>query len=187
MFRELPTVRSLPSPWDRFLREVDGRLGQRTEIHCLGGFVLHVMFNLPRPTADVDFVGTSPASASAELERIAGRGTELARAHGLYLQFVAVCDFPDDYEDRLVDLAPSTLSNLRLRALAPEDLVLSKLTRNSPKDIFDVQFLAMEGFLNLDVLHARYRDHLRPYLANTDRHDLTLQLWTEEIAGAVPD
>lgn len=174
----------LTAPWSSFLADVDAHLSQPTEIHCLGGFALHVFFDLPRPTADIDFIFASPGNAASQLVDIAGHGTALARKHRLYLQFVTVSDFPDDYETRLVDIVPGLLRSLRLRALSAEDIILAKLTRNSPKDIHDVRFLAQKGVLDVDTLRQRYVKHLRPYLVNTDRHDLTLDLWVEEIQGA---
>jgi hypothetical protein len=67
--------------------------------------------------------------------------------------------------------------------LSPVDLVLAKLTRNSPKDIHDVRFLAEKGALDPVALEKTYQTNLRPYLANVERHDLTLELWIEEIRG----
>jgi len=181
MTRDPSPVPALPPPWDAFLAEVDARLQKPVEIHCLGGFVLHVMFDLPRPTADIDFISATPKDAASELMEIAGHGTPLAKKHRLYLQLVTVSDFSDDYDTRLIHIAPGTLARLHLRALSPEDLVLAKLTRNSPKDIHDVRFLAAKGALDAGVLRECYAEHLRPYLANTERHDLTLDLWIEEI------
>jgi hypothetical protein len=178
---ESPPDGKLSAPWADFLQDVSNHLSRPVEIHCLGGFVLHVMYSLPRPTGDVDFITAAPRDAVNELMGIAGRGTPLARKHQLYMELAAVADFPDDYDSRLIDIAPGTLANLRLRALSTEDLVLAKLTRNSPKDVYDVRFLAGIGAIDRDVLRARYQDNLRPYLVNTERHDLTLELWIEEI------
>jgi hypothetical protein len=177
-------IRHLPAPWDGFLREIDSELDREIEIHCIGGFVLKVLFDLPRPTADIDYIAAAPAAGSARLLAVAGQGSRLAKKYGLYMQFVAVSDLPDDYAERLVDIAPGSLSKLRLRALAAEDLLLAKLTRNSPKDIHDVLFLAERSRVDPQVFRDRYREHLRPYLANAERHDLTLDLWVDEIVAA---
>ncbi len=67
MSRDPSPVPALPPPWDTFLAEVDARLSQPVEIHCLGGFVLHVMFGLPRPTADIydtRLIGIAPGILS---------------------------------------------------------------------------------------------------------------------------
>jgi hypothetical protein len=171
----------LPAPWDAFLAEIDDRLQRPIELHCLGGFVLLVRFGLPRPTYDVDFIAGVPKDTALELVDLAGKGTALASKHRLYVDLVTVGEFPEDYEEHLIDLATPSLHRLRLRTLAPHDLILAKLTRNSPKDHYDVRFLAEKGQLDATVLEARYREHLRPYLLTTERHDLTLSIWLETI------
>jgi hypothetical protein len=74
---------------------------------------------------------------------------------------------------------PGRFKNLHLHAPGPYDLVLSKLERNSQKDRDDVAFLAESLHLRPEVLRERYQKELRPYLANEDRHDLTLKLWLD--------
>jgi hypothetical protein len=172
---------ALPAPWDAFLTEIDASLQRAIELHCLGGFVLHARFDLPRPTYDVDFIVAIPNDAPLQLVALAGKGTPLAKKHNLYLDKVNLGFYPDDYEDRLTDLATPQFHSLKLRAMEPHDLVLAKLNRNSPKDQYDVRFLAEKGQLEASVLEARYREHLRPYLLTTERHDLTLSIWMETI------
>jgi hypothetical protein len=69
----------IPDPWLSFLRDVNRRLGQSVRVHCLGGFVLSVLWALPRPTGDVDFIEIEPSAAGDELLRIAGQGSDLAK------------------------------------------------------------------------------------------------------------
>jgi hypothetical protein len=38
----------LPSPWDRFLEELDGLLREQVHVHCIGGFVVSLFYGLPR-------------------------------------------------------------------------------------------------------------------------------------------
>jgi hypothetical protein len=47
-------LRNPPAQWKAFLQEVDQLLQSAVELHCLGGFDLSVLYDLPRPTADVD-------------------------------------------------------------------------------------------------------------------------------------
>lgn len=169
----------LPSPWREFVREVDSSLTVDVELHCLGGFVLTALYALPRPTADIDFISAVPQQHLEMLLSMAGHGTPMARKHGVYLEFVGLGDYPDDYDERLIDLA-SDLLRLRLRALDPHDVALAKLTRNSPKDRFDVGHLAKSGVLDATRLRQIYEKSMRGYLVNLDRHDLTLDLWIEE-------
>ena len=70
-------LRNPPAHWKAFLQDVDQLLQSAVELHCLGGFVLSVLYDLPRPTADVDYIAAMPSSAIAELEMIAGRGSTL--------------------------------------------------------------------------------------------------------------
>ncbi len=39
---------AIAEPWLSFLREVDAALTQPVEVHCLGGFVLSMLWGLPR-------------------------------------------------------------------------------------------------------------------------------------------
>jgi hypothetical protein len=46
-----------------------------------------------------------------------------------------------------------------------------------------IEALARAAPLDLAVLEGRYSSELRPYLANAERHDLTLRLWLEMLAS----
>jgi hypothetical protein len=64
--------------------------------------------------------------------------------------------------------------------LVPEvyDLLLSKLTRNSPKDREDVQFVIEKEKLSFAKLHERFME-MRPVAGDRRRHELTLNLWQD--------
>jgi hypothetical protein len=159
---------------------VDQALGQSVEVHCLGGFVLSVLWGLPRPTGDVDFIEIEPSDAGDELLGIAGEGSELARRHKLQFHRVTIAEHPEGYVSRLVDITPKMLCRLHLRAFEVHDLVLAKLARNSPRDRADVEFLARKGALESQSLEDRFAKELRPYLLNEDRETATLKLWLNE-------
>ena len=72
------------------------------------------------------------------------------------------------------------LAHLRLYALEPHDLSLTKLERNSDVDRQDILALAGAGLLVAETLRHRYEKEFRPNLvSNLQKHDLTLELWTE--------
>jgi hypothetical protein len=48
--------KSIPEPWQSFLSDMDATLEKDVELHCLGGFVITVLYDLARPTADVDVI-----------------------------------------------------------------------------------------------------------------------------------
>ena len=81
----------------------------------------------------------------------------------------------------MTETFPGTFNHLRLFALDPYDLALSKLERNAQRDRNDVKHLARTVPLDLNVLQVRYQQELRPDLGNPDREDLTLKLWIEVI------
>jgi len=168
-----------PEPWRSFLRDIDESLPQRVTLECIGGFAIAMLYGLPRPTVDVDCVSVIPAAESAKLEALAGQGSTLHRRHGAYIQYVGIVTLTENYADRLRPIFPSVYQRLALFGLEAHDLALSKLERNSSRDREDVKFLARAAHLDLAVLEDRYRSELRPYLANPERHDLTLRLWLE--------
>ena len=149
-------------------------------VHCLGGFVLAVLWELPRPTGDVDFIEIEPSEAASELLSIAGVGSELEMRYKLHFHRVTVAEFPEGYASRLVDITPRGLGRLRLMALEVHDLVLAKLGRNSPRDRSDVEFLARKGAIDRQLLEERFEDELRPYVLNEAREQTTLGLWLDE-------
>lgn len=173
----------LPSPWSEFLSEVDKNLSKPAEIHCIGGFVLTFVHGAPRTTGDIDYLTIAPNDASDEVENLAGHGSKLARKYGVYFHRVAgVTDLPEKYDERLVDLKLG-LQNLSLKVLEAYDLVLSKLTRNSPKDREDVKYLAAKLKLSFALLYERFTNEMKPWVANSDRHELTLtNVWREYFA-----
>ena len=169
----------VPFPWAEFLAELDTLIGGPIELRCIGGFVLTALYGMPRPTADVDYVSALPFSRINELQAVAGRESPLAKKHKVYLQYVAVVTLPENHETRLEEMFPGRFRNLRLFALDPYDLVLSKLERNSQKDREDVEYLAKSVPLSCEVLRDRYERELRPYLSRERWHDQTLELWLE--------
>jgi hypothetical protein len=170
----------IPGPWRGFLRDVDRALGEPVEVHCLGGFVLAVLWELPRPTADIDFVEIKPSDAGQYLLRIAGEGSEIARKHHLCFQRVTIAECPEAYASRLAELTPRSLKHLRLRAFEVHDLVLAKLGRNSARDRADVAFLVQRGLIRQRLLEKRFEIELRPYVLNEERHAAALRLWVDE-------
>ncbi len=170
----------IPEPWLSFLRDVDRALGRRIEVHCLGGFVLGVVWGLPRPTGDVDIVEVEPSGAAEELLDLAGEGADLSKRYRLQFHKVTIAEYPDSYASRLVDMTPERCRRLRLRGFEAHDLALAKLARNSPRDREDVRFLVSKGALDPGVLKERFDAELRPYIANEARDATTLALWLDE-------
>jgi hypothetical protein len=171
----------IPEPWASFLSHLDSRLRENVELHCFGGFVVTMLYGLARTTVDVDVLPATGSSAWGNLADLAGKGSELHRKYGIYLDFVAIATVPEDYDQRLTEMFPGTFRHLRLLAFDPYDLALAKLERNIQRDRDDVKHLARKIPFDLEALKDRYLKELRPLLGNPDREDLTLRLWVEAI------
>lgn len=135
-------INSIPEPWRSFFTEIDGSLEEEVVLHCLGGFVMTILYGSDRTTADVDVLPVGSKAATESLIGLAGQGSKLHKKHRVYLQVVGVAQVPVNYEDRLTKMFPETLNHLRLFALDPCDLALSKLERNTQRDRDDVKHLA---------------------------------------------
>lgn len=169
-----------PPEWATFLKELDGLLDGAIDLHCIGGFAVVAAYGLPRSTNDLDYYSVTPVNRVAELEKKAGEGSSLARKHQVFVHHVAIASVPDNYEDRLTELYPGRFKNIRLLVLDPYDLVLSKISRNIPRDREDVEYLVSTRQLEAGILQDRYEKELRACLIGPlERHDGTLQFWLQ--------
>lgn len=114
--------------------------------------------------------------------QIALQGGPLHHKHRIYLDRVGVAAIPENYEDRLTEMFPGAYRHLRLMALDPYDIALSKLERNSQKDRDDVRYLSRTVPFNLATFQQRYETELRWQLGRPDREDLTMKLWMEMLS-----
>lgn len=170
---------SPPEPWFSFLKNIDDLINEESHLHCLGGFVVTVIYDAPRETRDIDALSLVQGD-SVFWER-AGRGSALHTKFGVYLDRVGSVQLPESYEDRLTEIFDGLYINLRLFALDPYDVALAKIERNSPRDRQDVLHLARVVPFDTEILKQRYYDELRVYLGIPEREDLTLKLWIEMI------
>ena len=180
----MPHSSQAPEPWRSFLGELDRESTEETRLDCMGGFVVTLLYGLPRATSDLDVLLIAPREQRAPLLELGVRGGALHRKYKIYLDYVAVATVPEDYEGRLTEMFPGAYKHLRICALDPYDLALSKLERNIQRDRDDVKHLAHAIPLDLKILKERYEKELRWQLGNPEREDLTLRLWTEMIEEA---
>jgi hypothetical protein len=171
-------------PWASFLRELDGLLKAPVELHCLGGFVVTQQYGVGRETSDIDFLSVATRSREDDVEALAGLGSALHQRYRIYLQYVGVATPPCNYMTRLQPMFPDeSWKRLRLLALDPTDIALSKLERNADRDRDDVLRLARAGLLDAQTLKARYFEEVRPYLLSRESwHDQILDLWLAMIS-----
>lgn len=67
----------IPEPWSSFLSGIDADISEEVEFHCLGGFVVTVVYGFERPTADVDVLTVVPRG---EVERLIDLAAEAPRS-----------------------------------------------------------------------------------------------------------
>lgn len=148
MLRQYP-----PEPWNSFFLEIDAAVAEKIELHCLGGFIVSVLYDLGRSTSDIDVIAISPRNESVRLIEMAGKGSDLHRRHGVFLDLVTIASVPDDYEQRLSGIFTEAFKHLRIFALDPYDIALAKLERNIQRDRDDVRCLARIIPFDLEVLN----------------------------------
>ena len=168
----------LPSPCKDFFEEIDRALEKPLEIHCIGGFALVFYYGIPRTTGDIDYYTAVPADVN--LEELAGYDSGLHLKYKIYLHRVTVATLPEEYEERLSEMATGQFERLRLLVPDPYDYILSKLQRAGLKDSDDALFLFQSKQLKSEILRDRYYRELRDYLIGPlQRHDETLERWIE--------
>ena len=177
----MPHSRKIPEPWHSFLGELDQAATEETRLDCMGGFVVTLVYSFSRETADLDVLLIAPREQLTPLLELGRQGGELHKRYKVYLDYVGIAKVPEDYEERLTEMFPGAYKHLRLCALDPYDLALSKLERNIQRDRDDVKHLARSVPFDLKVLKERYEKELRWQLGNPEREDLTLKLWIEMI------
>src|SRR5436305_3454463 len=151
-----------PEPWHSFFAEIDQTLDQPVALHCIGGFAIAMLHDLPRPTVDVDCLTVIPVDKTAPLQLMAGEGSALHKKYGVYMQHVGIVTVPENYTDRMTLMIPTAFRRLLLLGLEAHDLALSKLERNSARDREDIKYRARVAPLDASVLESRYRAELRP-------------------------
>ncbi len=174
-------LKQIPEPWRSFLGELDQRATEETRMDCMGGFVVTVLYGFSRETSDLDVLVITPQEQRTPLLEFGVQGGNLHKKYKVYLDYVGVAKVPENYEERLTEMFAGAFKHLRICALDPYDLALSKLERNIQRDRDDVKHLARSIPLDMEILKERYEKELRWQLGNPEREDLTLKLWIEMI------
>jgi hypothetical protein len=170
----------IPSPWKEFLLELDALLPEQVTFECVGGFAVVVAYDLPRSTNDLDYFTLEPSNLTELIHRLAGEGSALAQKHKVHIHRAAIASLPEDYQERMAEIYPGILKQIRLFVLDPCDLVLSKICRNAPRDREDAEFLIKTQRIEVTVFKERYDRELKCNLIGDPKwHEGTLQMWIE--------
>ena len=175
------SINKPPEPWLGFLSNLDENAAEPVDFHCLGGFVITVAYGLARSTSDVDVLAFVPKSEASRLVELGHKESELYKIHKVYLDSVTIVTPPEDYDLRLTEMFAGAFKRIRLFALDPYDIALTKIERNSAKDREDVKYLARTIPFDLNILRDRYEKELKGYLLVPERENLTMELWIKMI------
>ncbi|MDO8519667.1 MAG: DUF6036 family nucleotidyltransferase [Deltaproteobacteria bacterium] len=161
------------------LRDLDGRLDFKKPetIYLIGGGAITLAYDHENRTADLDFI--DPPSI---LEKLGGKGSALAKKHGIYVSSVYEINFsvPADWKS-FAFLSEPKLKNLKVFVACLEDIVLGKLARMEPKDLEDLLGLHRKGFLDAKKILMRLRENAKE-LANVEYRN-NVKLLFDEIFG----
>jgi hypothetical protein len=144
-----------PEPWRSFLEELDQQVTEETRLDCMGGFVVTIFYGFSRETSDLDVLLIAPREQGKPLLELGAQGGSLHKKYKVYLDHVGVAKVPENYEERLTEMFAGKFKHLRICALDPYDLALSKLERNIQRDRDDVKHLARAVPLDPEILKER--------------------------------
>lgn len=169
-----------PEPWFSFLEDLHVVLEHPVDFHCFGGFIVSQLYGFARETADLDVLTVNPATISRLVGEAAGKGSSLHQKHKVYLDLVHFANHPAEYESRLIRVFPCW-TNVRLWALEPHDLALTKLERSDDVDIRDVLYLAETGQIDRTTLISRFESEFEPYVTGRTPtwNRSTLEMWVD--------
>lgn len=191
---------------EEFLAKIEERWQPTGEepipLRIIGSFALFLQTDYVRGTKDADIleINDLPKKVWEQLETIAGKGSDLARSHRLYIDLVGP-GFPFLPPRPLLNplkAQSERLKYFRLQVLDPVDVVVSKLKTFRASDLDDIRAMVIRHLLSPTLLVERFelaKDHwllgsrapeLREYIENlhTVQRDYLL---VPETPIALPD
>jgi hypothetical protein len=142
-----------------FLKKIDAQVPRtgKTLLYVGGGAALLLAYDGPLATEDVDFIGAKERLLK-KLHQWAGKGSDIHRETGYYLDIVPPGKFPQDWgwKGRTKPVQLPGVWHLEIKVLELHDLILSKLKRFAGKDQEDIKWLCDHPEFNVETLRSRY-------------------------------
>jgi hypothetical protein len=143
-----------------FLKNIDDQVPntRKTLLYVGGGAAMLLAYEGPLATEDVDVIGVKELLLK-ELYQRAGKGSEIHRETGYYLDIVPPGKFPQEWgwKGRALSVGLPDVAHIELKVLELHDLILSKLKRFAGKDQEDIKWLCDRTEFSIETLRARYR------------------------------
>lgn len=165
------------SAFEDLFREIDARwaLGAQS-ILIIGSTALMAQTRYRRGTKDSDILETLdlPLDRQRHLAEVAGRGTDVHRRHGLYVEVVAngIPFLPRPPRWRELEALNAQLRHLRVQVLDVVDVVVSKLKRLNANDLADIDAMAGLGLVPHAELLERFRTAVDGFAGDARAEDL---------------
>ncbi len=145
-----------PSPRrlsDADIRAFLTRLGERADrpaaLYLLGGSAL-ILLGSPRPTVDLDYVGSDLPTQMNELQNVIQQVADEMRIEVEALPFQEFIPLPQDAERRHIKIGE--FDKLTVYVFDPYSIALSKIERGFESDLEDVVFLIRHKRIEYDHL-----------------------------------
>lgn len=152
-----------------FLAILDKEVGREITLVAVGGTAM-TLLDLKPSTIDVDF--TIPDEDAKEFENALKRVP-----HGFKIDYwtngmVFSQTLPDDYLRRSIPIK-TKLKNIRLKALHPLDIVVTKIGRLSEKDLQDIEACIKGSKLKKREIESRAK--LVEYVGRVENYQINLR------------
>lgn len=176
-----------------FLRDIDRSLEAEAAkgkllLYVFGGTAAVIGYGTRRGTLDIDGY-LEDKGIERKIVEIAGKGTSLAKKHGLYFQpantELMLLEAPE-WRERASEILKGKLKHLRVMVLSREDLILTKLSRYNDRDRADIQELTELGRVNVGRLIRYYKAAREYYIGDLSRLDATFNVVLRESFGRPP-
>lgn len=137
------------------------RLGERYEkpatLYLLGGSAL-LLLGSPRPTIDIDYLGTDIPSQMEELQLTIRQVADEMHIDVEAIPFQDFIPLPQDAQQRHVSVGQ--FGKLTAYVFDPYSIALSKIARGFESDLEDVVFLIQRNLVTYERLEQMTRDML---------------------------
>lgn len=173
-----------------FLKHIDEQIpgSQKAQLYIGGGAALLLAYDGELATDDVDCIGVKKQLLKKLYER-AGKGSDIHRQTGYYLDLVPPGKFPQEWgwRGRAKGIKVPGVMHMEIKVLEIHDLILSKLRRFAGKDQDDIKWLCDRPEFDVAILRSRYRAARGLYDHDErDKLDRNFRFLEEEILATAP-
>lgn len=163
-----------------FFLEIDKRWKptacEPVALHIIGSAALLLQMDYNRGTKDADVLEVEelPKNVSKQLKDLAGKSSQLAQRHHLYVDLVAagIPFLPQSPLFHPLDTLNDRIKSFRILVLDPLDVVISKLKTFRPTDLDDIRAVVDDNLLDPKKLVERFQSAKEQWLMDARAHEL---------------